>query len=374
MPQDPLIYALTQGSSIRIVSGDCYVFLEESQGLLKVEPVVQRLWTRLAVGVEANELMALVDADGRSGQETVEQLQDSGIIAPILFPRSRFCPEVFDTVSVDNLCIALVFGDNKTRADLCSVFEHLLVENQRPSARVLITRSRSKVGFHLEGEETEWVGAASAGSVLKRVISEIVLDNVDSACIHGAVLASGDDALILLGDPGAGKSTLSVALSRAGFDLACDDVTVLQNDGMVRSLPFAVTLKDGSVPVLGSTGLKHVPSFSRPDGQRARYIAPSFGSTKVLKPRWVVKLDRRNGLAMRAEREDLQTQDAFAALLAGAWTASGRLDNGDFEGLATVVDGAHCFSLRYEECDAAASMLRTICLQQTCIPTDEYPN
>lgn len=48
--------------------------------------------------------------------------------------------------------------------------------------------------------------------------------------IHGTAVARGDDALLLLGPSGSGKSALALELLDRGFTLVADDGLVLEDD------------------------------------------------------------------------------------------------------------------------------------------------
>lgn len=52
--------------------------------------------------------------------------------------------------------------------------------------------------------------------------------------LHGSCASIGDDAVLLLGAPGAGKSDLLLRLIDRGFDLIGDDQLIVEN-GKIRS-------------------------------------------------------------------------------------------------------------------------------------------
>ena len=68
--------------------------------------------------------------------------------------------------------------------------------------------------------------------LLSQIISVALLGkNIES--LHGSAVAYQDKAFVLLGDCGAGKSTLTAALLRAGARLLTDDLVVISADGSV---------------------------------------------------------------------------------------------------------------------------------------------
>jgi hypothetical protein len=60
------------------------------------------------------------------------------------------------------------------------------------------------------------------------VILGIVLHLQGIVCLHGSAIAIQDQAILFLGDSGAGKSTTAAALSQRGFAILSDDIVPLQ--------------------------------------------------------------------------------------------------------------------------------------------------
>lgn len=69
--------------------------------------------------------------------------------------------------------------------------------------------------------------------------------------LHAAVLERNGQCVILPGDPGAGKSTLTAALALSGWRLLSDELTIIdRNDGLVVPLARPVSLKNKSIDVI----------------------------------------------------------------------------------------------------------------------------
>jgi HprK-related kinase A len=63
--------------------------------------------------------------------------------------------------------------------------------------------------------------------------------------LHAAVLERDGHALIMPGDPGAGKSTLTAALMLDGWRLLSDEIALIdRNDGLLYGLARPVSLKN----------------------------------------------------------------------------------------------------------------------------------
>jgi len=70
------------------------------------------------------------------------------------------------------------------------------------------------------------------------------------ATVHGAVLSGPSGPVLLAGETGAGKSTLSAGLVALGWRILAEDIAALGDDWAVCPLPFALSIKDGAVDTL----------------------------------------------------------------------------------------------------------------------------
>lgn len=69
--------------------------------------------------------------------------------------------------------------------------------------------------------------------------------------IHAAVVARDDQAIILPGDPGAGKSTLCAALVCRGWRLLSDEMTLIDPESLeIIPVPRPVSLKNTSIDLI----------------------------------------------------------------------------------------------------------------------------
>lgn len=81
--------------------------------------------------------------------------------------------------------------------------------------------------------------------VIQKALSLLAGPENVSAVLHAAAVVRNDQALILAGPSGKGKTTLALLLAENGWTFAGDDMIALHNDGTkIFSLPFAARLKD----------------------------------------------------------------------------------------------------------------------------------
>ncbi|TCM15328.1 Hpr(Ser) kinase/phosphatase [Novosphingobium sp. PhB165] len=192
---------------------------------------------------------------------------------------------------------------------------------------------------------------------LKARLVDDVLTASDRIALHCALLVRGNRALLLSGAPGAGKSTLSVALTAAGFGYAADDVTLLDHAGMVQGLSFYPTLKRGSWHLLPGYGdvIGRTAVHQRLDGATLRYLPMPEPRTGIYPVDWIVLLARDDG--MPAELNPLEPLATLEVLLQGAYARTGRSTLSDVQMLSRLVGRAQCRRLSYANLDEAVRLL-----------------
>jgi HprK-related kinase A len=175
--------------------------------------------------------------------------------------------------------------------------------------------------------------------------------------LHAAVLERHGRAVILPGDPGAGKSTLAAALMLAGWRLLSDELAVIdRDDGRLVPLARPVSLKNQSIDIIrghaanavfGDTARdthKGTVSHLRASADSVARIGEKARAVHVVFPRW--RAGAEVSLRPRAKA------DAFMHLANHAFNYSllGRLG---FELNAALIDTCDCWDFEYSRLDDA---------------------
>jgi hypothetical protein len=175
--------------------------------------------------------------------------------------------------------------------------------------------------------------------------------------LHAAVLERQGRCVILPGDPGAGKSTLTAALMLSGWRLLSDELTIVdRNLGQIEPLARPVSLKNESIDVIrafapqavfGETARdthKGTVSHLKPSPDSVAGLGRRGRAAHVVFPRW------ERGAATRLTRRP--KADAFMHLANHAFNYSllGRLG---FDLCATLVDQCDCWDFGYSRLDEA---------------------
>lgn len=167
---------------------------------------------------------------------------------------------------------------------------------------------------------------------------------------HGAMLFRETGNLILSGCPGAGKSTLALALSAAGWAFGADDIVRVYPDGRASPVTFAACLKSGAWPLISPLWpqVEALRRWVRDDGQTVRYFTPPKpAARRRCAMDAIVVLARSPGAAVALE--PISPLTALQALLEGAHSARWSVTGKDLRTLAARLEGARCRRLTY--CD-----------------------
>ena len=178
--------------------------------------------------------------------------------------------------------------------------------------------------------------------------------------LHAAALEKNGRAVILPGDPGAGKSTLTAALSLSGFRLLSDEMTMIdRDDGLLVPLARPVNLKNASIPlirafspeaVLGETAQdthKGSVAHLKAPAQSVRRAGEKAKAAMLVFPRWQRDATTRLLPRSRADSFMHAANHAFNYELLGSI---------GYELNAALIDGSECFDFEYSSLSEAVRL------------------
>jgi hypothetical protein len=98
-------------------------------------------------------------------------------------------------------------------------------------------------------------------------------ESVDGVVLHAGAVASARGAILLPGFSGAGKSTITALLTRAGFGYLTDEAVVIGSPhGMLDPYPKPLSLGQEAIALLGLTADLPDPF---PDGAEEKQLVPA---------------------------------------------------------------------------------------------------
>lgn len=182
--------------------------------------------------------------------------------------------------------------------------------------------------------------------------------------LHAAVLERKGKAVILPGEPGAGKSTLTAALMLSGWRLLSDEMTMIdRDDGQIVPLSRPVSLKNRSIDIIRNFSAdavfgdvahdthKGTVSHLRPSADSVHRMAQKARPAHIVFPRW--RQDAAPELRPRAKA------DAFmhAASHSFNYSLLGRVG---FELNAALTDACDCWDFEYSQLDDALRLFEEL--------------
>jgi hypothetical protein len=184
--------------------------------------------------------------------------------------------------------------------------------------------------------------------VKARLTARVLQSTTTGFLAHAALLSRGGQGVLICGDPGAGKTTLSVSLLLAGFGYHSDDIVWISEGGEAVGAPFAPAIKAGGWPLLDEMagGVATSKTYLRSDGQQVRYLSlPAAGGQVPLRIGSVLLLARGEG---NARVETVTPLEVLTAVLGSSYAVRGAISAAGLKALADVIGEARigrlCFS------------------------------
>jgi len=182
------------------------------------------------------------------------------------------------------------------------------------------------------------------------------------ATFHASTISNGKESIMIIGDSGNGKSTLSVLLMAHGFDILCDDFTPLYEHNLeLYRYPAATSIKKGAFEAL-KPYLKGIDSLKThtngPKKVNIKYVPPilsyenqasSFPCNKIV----YVKYDstKEDSLNLVSSENILET------LIPDSWISPKELHAQKF---INWFKGTKCYQLNYNNNDFAVSKFKDL--------------
>lgn len=366
----PAFFRLSAGADLLRVGGRIALFSPGGERLYELNETAALLASMLKEGATLGTLATALEEGGFDGAtarrltiDLLKQWSRQGVIegaAPVESPP----PHGSQPIHIAGVTATIRYPTDELRALVSPTFAHLVTgAGQAALADIELVQGDEMVFLSTGGTSYAAIDAGEATPAIKAYLVEQVLAKAPPRiALHTACLARGNGALLLSGPPGAGKSTLTVALSHSGFDYASDDITLLGSEGLVEGVPFAPGLKRGAWPLLRSfrPDLEDLPIHLRLDGIEVRYLTvPQAPPAGEMRAKWIVHLSRAPDA--RAQLRELDPLDALTRLASEAYSAAGAATLREMRALVALVEQARCYELVYSDLADAVGVLKAAC-------------
>lgn len=183
--------------------------------------------------------------------------------------------------------------------------------------------------------------------------------------MHAAVLARGDQAIVLPGFPGAGKSTLCASLMLLdGWRLLSDELAILDPEtARLHPNPRPVSLKNTSIDVVRRfDGAQLGPSYLDTRKGTISHAGVTAKSSAAAEDtatcRWIVFPQFKAGTL--PHREAISRAEAFALISEQSFNKE-RMGEAGFHALCRMLDGATCHTVDFGTTDDGLRLIKAIC-------------
>jgi hypothetical protein len=218
------------------------------------------------------------------------------------------------------VAVRVRYASEAQRAFVHPILAHLARRRARPTSTIEVIADGDRHHVCQNGAvERANVALDEIGPTVKWLVWEAAINSHRFFLnIHAGAVGDGKGVIMLPAAPGSGKSSLTAALSRSGFDYFSDEIALLEEpDLALRPIPLAVCVKSTGwdlmapfFPELGS-----LKSHHRADDKIVRYVPPppftngsdpgrSYPVRRIVFPRY--RADAATALKPLARVEALQ--------------------------------------------------------------------
>lgn len=340
------------------------LFSEAGQKIFELDQVAAFIWCKLAQGASLEDVyqgLGTLGIDEDASRQFTRQVVNVWADQALLQADWQVSMDCSFSVTLGRHKIGVRTANRDLLRRLLSVF---CVADQGACDNDLVVEATmldEQVLFRGEDSRISRCEVEALAPTIKAHLSErLIRSDRWVFSLHAATLVRNGAGLLLCGQPGAGKSTLTLQLVDAGFSYAGDDVALVGADGTICGIPFALTVKEGSWDLLSRLhGDRYDATHCRSDGVRVRYIPIPNAQNQCVSASWIVFLNR-----VASGPEELiaiDQLDAMKRLIENAFAADGRLSQAGFFALKRIVAGARSFQLTYCESVEARRLLMELC-------------
>ncbi len=178
--------------------------------------------------------------------------------------------------------------------------------------------------------------------------------------LHAGVVAKGDRCILLPAAAGSGKSSLTAALTHAGYAYLSDEVALIERDSFqVPAVPLAVCVKSTGWDLMSRyhPQIGGLPTHRRDDGKVVRYVQPPLESLRN-SPALVSHIFfPRYSASEQTRCVPMNRSDALARLMEQCIALRQRLDESNVRELLRWIGSIDCYALTFSSLDEAVRLI-----------------
>lgn len=187
----------------------------------------------------------------------------------------------FFNFKIKNKSYSIEFNNRKIISSIIGQLKHLEENSNKNSEKIIVYSYKDYSVLKLNGKMTKYRHTEShvlTGKVISHIISkfhDIKYSNW-TGFLHGTTIAKNHNAALIVGNSGSGKTISSTILVKNSFDLICDDISPLSQEGKIGFYPNALSIK--------KSGFKKIDQILDDGFYDFRTVGPK-GPTRYLYPK-----------------------------------------------------------------------------------------
>src|SRR5437763_3902033 len=232
--------------SLHFVDGQGFLLDPASERLYALNTSATLVWSLVAEGRSNGEIcQILISEYGVPAEDAARFLSDllrswdaaqanetRGSAAQRFAPtygRPRLTVAETRHYQLHDSAFRVAFASAGLRAAVHPLLESLATETVVSALDVAVEPAGDAVSIVADGREIGFAPSLDAAAVAARAsLTQLAVEKSGGLCaVHAGALAANGRALLLPGNAGHGKSTLSAGLAAAGFAMLSDDTTLL---------------------------------------------------------------------------------------------------------------------------------------------------
>ena len=347
------------------------LFCERRQQLFELNATADIIWQSLAAGRPPSMAVHHVRVLGASAAEALDFVISSaqlwlatGLLLPTeVAARCRQTPDAEWRLRLGHLACTLALhgqAEDPIWSELKQVFSQFLTGRSEGAARISLIFEAGNAFLLLADRPLGLFQAERLVPEVKAIITEAVSRSLTEGwfLLHAALLSFRRQGLLISGGPGAGKTTLALALAARGLGYGSDDIVTVSPTGHFSGIPFSPAVKSGGwdLAVVYAPNVSRRPVHQRGDGQHVRFLpVDDFACGDVDALGWALILDRRPDA--KPALEPVEPLEMVGELIAGAYCPSHRLQGDTLEAFASAFRGVDCRRLIYADVTQAVALV-----------------